>query len=111
MPTVERSTFSQSRPESCDRLVGAEDADAAGAGAAADLFPLLIAKLVEVADPRQSGAEVAGLVGGHAATPLEQGLAELGQGVPVRRGQPHAGNHDPLLVRPFDRHRCTPPKC
>ena len=44
-------------------LVGAEDADAAGAGAAADLLALLVAELVEVADPRQGGAEVAGFVG------------------------------------------------
>ena len=46
-----------------DGLVGAEDADAAGAGAAADFLAFLVAKLVEVADPRQRGAEIADLVG------------------------------------------------
>ena len=82
-------------------LVGAEDADAAGAGAAADLLAFLVAKLVEVAHPRQGGAKVAGLVGRHAAAAFQQGLAELGQRIPVRRGKSHAGNHNPLMIRPF----------
>ena len=83
------------------RLVGQKDADAAGAGSAADLFAFLITKLVEVADPRQGGAEIAGFVGLNAALPLQQGLTKLGQGVPVRRGKSHPGNHNPLMIWPF----------
>ena len=79
------------------RLVGAEDADAAGAGAAADLLAFLIAEFVEVAHPRQSGAKIAGFVGRHAAAAFQQVLAELGQGIPVRRGKSHAGNDNSLL--------------
>ena len=92
------------------RLAGAVDADAAGAGAAADLLALLVAELVEVADPRQGGAKVADFVGRHAAAARQQGLAELGQGIPVRRGKSHAGNHNPLLVRPFHA-MFLPPRC
>ena len=46
---------------------GAVDADAAGPGAAADVLAALVAQLVEVADARHRGAEVADLVG---LTPL-----------------------------------------
>jgi len=36
-------------------FVGAEDADAAGAGAAADFFAFLILQFVEIADPANVG--------------------------------------------------------
>ena len=87
-------------------LVGAIDADAAGAGAAANLLAFLIAKLVEVADPGHGWPKIADLVGRHAATAFQQGLAKLGQGIAVRRGKTHAGNHHPLMIRPF--HDCCP---
>ena len=83
------------------RLVGAIDADAAGAGAAADLLALLVAQLVEIANPRQGGAEIAGFVGRHPAAARQKRLAELGQRVSVRRGKSHARNDNPLLVRPL----------
>ena len=53
------------------RLVGAKDADAAGPRAATDLFAFLVAKLVEVANPRQGGAKIAGFVGLDPAPPLQ----------------------------------------
>ena len=81
-----------------DGLMGAVDADAAGPGAAANFLALLVAQLVEVADPRQRGADVANLVGRHAAAAVEQRFAELGQRVAVRRGQSDAGNDNSLVV-------------
>ena len=60
-----------------DGFAGAVDADAAGAGAAAEVLAALIAEFVEGADPRHRGAKVAGLVGDDAAPPGQQALAEL----------------------------------
>ena len=53
---------------------GAEDADAAGAGAAADFLAFLVAQLVEVAHPRQRGAEIADVVARPRRCGLRAGL-------------------------------------
>ena len=95
---------SQSSPASATASLRAVDADAAGPGAAADLLAFLVAQLVEVADPRQRGAEVADFVRHDAAAARQQAFAELRQRIPVRRGQSHARNDNPLLIRPLGNH-------
>ena len=85
-------------PESATASLGAVDADAAGAGAAADVFSLLVPQLVEVADAGQRFADVADVVLLHAAAAGEQRFAILGQRVAVGRGQADAGDDNPLVV-------------
>ncbi len=100
MPTRDLSTFGPVEPGVGDGLVGAVDADAAGPGAAADVFLLLVPQLVEVADAGQRLADVADFVGLDAAAAGQQAVAELGQRVAVGRGQADAGDDDPLVVGP-----------
>ena len=61
-------------------------------------FLLLVLQLVEVADAGQRFADVADVVLLHAAAAVEQGFAKFGQRVAVRRGEPDAGDHNPLMV-------------
>ena len=83
-----------------DGFPGAVDADAAGPGAAAEVLAALVAEFVEVAYPRNRGAEVAGLEGDDAAAAGQQVLAELGERVAVGRGQAHARNDNAVEIRP-----------
>ena len=81
-----------------DGFLSAIDADAAGAGAAADFFSLLVLQLVEVADAGERFADVADVVLLHAAAAVEEGVAIFGQRVAVRRGEADAGDDNPLMV-------------
>ena len=83
--------------------------DAAGPGAATDFLAFLVAKLVEIAYPRQRGAKIASLIGRHPAAAFQQVAAELGQRITIRRSESHACNHNSLLVRPIS-HRIFRPQ-
>ena len=80
------------------RFLRTINADAAGPRAAADFLLLLIPQLVELADAGQRFADVANLVLLHAAAAVEQRVAKLGQRIAVRRREPDAGDHNPLMV-------------
>src|SRR5690606_11403967 len=81
-----------------NRLVGAVDADAPRASAAADIAADLVLELVEVADAGERLSHVADLVRLHSALAIEQGLAIFGQRVAIGGRQSDAGNDDPLVV-------------
>ena len=98
MPTRDLSMFGQSRPASLTASLARIDADAAGPRAAAEVLLRLVAQGVERADAGQRLADVADLVLRHAAFAGQQGRPELGQVVAVGRGQPDAGDDDPLIV-------------
>ena len=81
-----------------DGFAGAIDPQAAGPGAAAELFFPLVAELVEIADPGDGRSDVAGFVGTDGAAAGQQIGTEIAQIVGPWRGQAHPGDHNPLSI-------------
>ncbi len=88
-------------------LVGAINADAAGARAAAAFLPALVANLVEIAHAGQRFADIANLVAAYAASAREQRIAKVVQIVTIGSRESHSGNHNPLRIGESGDHRNT----
>ncbi|MFM2001669.1 MAG: hypothetical protein RI963_1095 [Planctomycetota bacterium] len=81
-----------------DRFVGGVDADAAGAGAAAEVFFGLVAEGIEIANAREGAAEIADFVIADAAAIFEERLAERMPVIAVWRSQADTGDDDSLGI-------------
>ena len=104
MPTRELVDVFPVEPGVGHGLLGRVDGDAAGPGAAADVFFLLIAQFVEVADAGDGFADIADFVVRDAAAAGEQVFAEFGQIVPIRGGQADPGDDNPVVIRSGGNH-------
>ena len=81
-----------------DRFVGGVDADAAGAGAAAEVFFGLVAEGIEIANAGEGAAEIANFVIADAAAIFEERLAERMPVIAVWRSQADTGDDDSLGI-------------